>query len=86
MKRLCINRLSLNISKTKFVIFHASNKPKYPITILINNKTIDEVKYIKYLGVTLDTQLSFKYHIDGLTKKISRGIGSFIQTSTFCYN
>ena len=48
---LCINRLSLNISKTKFVILHAPNKPKYPITILINNKAIDEVKYIKYLGV-----------------------------------
>ena len=30
---------------------------------------------IKYLGVTLDAQLSFKYHIDELTKKISRGIG-----------
>ena len=72
---LCINRLSLNISKTKFVVFHAPNKPKFPITILINNKPIDEDKYIKYLGVTLDSQLSFKFHIDELTKKISRGIG-----------
>ena len=26
--RLCINRLSLNISKTNFVIFHGTNKPK----------------------------------------------------------
>ena len=49
--------LSLNISKTKFVIFHAPKKPKYPITILINNNAIDEVKYMKYLGVTLDAQL-----------------------------
>ena len=65
---LCINRLSLNISKTKFVIFHVPNKPKYPITILINNNAIDEVKYIKYLGVTLDAQLSIKYHIDELSK------------------
>ena len=72
---LCINRLSLNISKTKFVTFHAPNKPKYPITILINNKAIDEVKYIKFLDVTLDAQLSLKYHIDELTIKISRGIG-----------
>ena len=71
---LCINRLSLNISKTKFVVFHAPNQPKFPITILINNKAIDEDKYMKYLGVTLDSQLSFKFHIDELTKKISRGI------------
>ena len=80
---LCINRLSLNISKTKFVIFHVPNKPKYPITILINNKAIDEVKYIKYLGVTLDAQLSFKYHIDELTKKISRGIGLLYKLQPF---
>ena len=38
---LCINRLSLNISKTNFIVFHAKNKPKLPVTILINNKAID---------------------------------------------
>ena len=76
---LCINRLSL---KTKFVIFHAPNKPNYPITILISNKAIDEVKYI-YLGVTLDAQLSFKYYIDELTKKISRGIGLLYKLQPF---
>ena len=59
---LCINRLSLNISKTKFVIFHAPNKAKYHITILINDKAIDEVKCIKYLGVTLNAHVSSKYH------------------------
>ena len=80
---LCINRLSLNISKTKFVIFHAPNKPKYPITILINNKAIDEVKYIKCLVVILDAQSSFKYHIDELTKKISRGIGLLYKLRPF---
>ena len=80
---LCINRLSLNISKTKFVVFHAPNKPKFPITILINNKAIDEDKYIKYLGVTLDSQLSFKFHIDELTKKISRGIGLLYKLRPF---
>ena len=72
---LCINRLSLNISKTNFVIFHAINKPKFPITILINKQAIDEVKFVKYLGVLIDAQLTFKFHIDELTKKISRGIG-----------
>ena len=64
--------LSLNISKTKFVLFYAPNKPKYPIIILTNNKAIDEGKFIRYLGVTLDAQLSFRYHID--------------EAPTFCYN
>ena len=40
---LCTNRLSLNISKTNFVIFHSVNKPKICVTILINRVAIDEV-------------------------------------------
>ena len=54
---------------------HAPNKPKFPVTILINKQAIDEVKYVKYLGVLIDSHLSFKYHLNELTKKVSRGIG-----------
>ena len=56
---------------------------KIPITILINNKAINEIKYIKYLGVTLDAQLSFKYHIDESTKNISREIGLLYKLRPF---
>ena len=72
---LCINRLSLNILKTNFVIFCPINKPKSPVTILINNEAIDEVPNVKYLGILIDSQLTFKSHIDELRKKISRAIG-----------
>ena len=72
---LCINRLSLNITKTNFIIFHAINKPILPVTILINNKAIEEVEHNKYLGVIIDSKLNFKKHIAELTKKISRSIG-----------
>ena len=72
---LCINRLSLNISKTNFVIFCPINKPKTPVTILINKEAIDETKYVKYLGILIDSQLTFKQHISELNKKIARAIG-----------
>ena len=73
---LCLNRLSLNITKTNFVIFHATNKPmNNVVTILINKHAIDEVKYVKYLGILIDSQLTFKNQIDELTKKISRAVG-----------
>ena len=64
-KWFCINRLSLNITKTNFVIFHSINKPKVPVTILINKEAIDEGKHIKYLGVSVN----IKYHIEELNKK-----------------
>ena len=57
---LCINRLSLNISKINFFIFCSANKPKPPVTILINKEAIDEVTHVKYLGILIDSQLTFK--------------------------
>ena len=73
---LCLNRLSLNISKTNFVIFHARGKVKGSVvTILINKQAIDEVISVKYLGILIDSQLTFKNHIDELSKKVSRAIG-----------
>ena len=72
---LCLNRLSLNISKTNFLIFTPSNKPKSTTTLLINKTAIKEEQYVKYLGLLIDSQLTFKCHIEELKKKISRTIG-----------
>ena len=80
---LGINRLSLNITKTNFVLFHSINKPKASTTIKINKKAIEEVKYVKYLGVLIDSQLTFKYHIDELTKKIARSTGILYKLRNF---
>ena len=69
------NRLALNVSKTNFVIFSAKNKPLKPVTIIINRQAIQQNDYVKYLGVLIDSKLSFKQHITAITKKISRAIG-----------
>ena len=80
---LCINRLSLNISKTNFIIFCPINKPKIPVTILINKEAIDETKQVKYLGILIDSQLTFKQHIGELNNKIARAIGILYKISPF---
>ena len=52
---LNVNRLSLNIDKTNYIIFHPYNKPmKQHITIRINKKAIKEKECIKYLSVLID--------------------------------
>ena len=56
---------------------------KIPVTILINKKAIDEVLHVKYLGILIDSQLSFKYHIDELNKKVSRAIGVLYKLRPF---
>ena len=69
------NCLALNVSKTNFVLFFAKNKPLNPVTIIINGPGIEEKDYVKYLGVLIDSKLSFKQHIIGITKQISGAIG-----------
>ncbi len=81
---LCSNRLALNISKTNFVIFHPYNKPlKEVITLKINKKAIAEEPCVKYLGVLIDSTLSWKSQISTITKKISRSIGIMYKLRPF---
>ena len=73
---LVANRLALNISKTNFVLFSARNKPTMNITILLNKQAIAEKGYVKYLGILIDSQLTFKHHIQSVVKKLAQVIGS----------
>ena len=59
------------------------NKPKIPVTILIHNKAIEETTHVKYLGILIDSKLTFKNHIDELKKKISRSIGVLYKLRPF---
>ena len=77
MKRwLDANKLSLNISKTNYIIFH-SYADSIPLNtvIKIGKKHIAKVKYIKFLGVLLDEHLTWRYHISELSKKLARTCG-----------
>ena len=81
---LNVNRLSLNIDKTNFVIFHPFNKPlKTNITIMIHKKAISEKNSIKYLGVMIDSTLSWKDHVLHLSKKLSRVVGILYKLRDF---
>ena len=73
---LCANRLSLNVGKTEFVIFRpARSKRLDRVTLKINRCRIFESNKIKYLGMILDSNLSWKHHIFELNKKLFRGVG-----------
>ena len=51
---LNVNRLSLNVSKTNYIIFHPHNKPlNKHITIKISKVAITGKDHIKYLGVII---------------------------------
>ena len=74
-----LNKLSLNVSKTKFMIFNRKIKKKEnnseTSSICINNTPIQKVSSIKFLGVFIDCDLSWKDHINYIEGKIARNIG-----------
>ena len=72
------NKLTLNLSKTKFMVFSKLRKKKAKekkFKININNYSIKQVNEMKYLGVILDTKLNWHNHIQYICSKLSKGAG-----------
>ena len=79
-KWLDANKLALNVDKTNFVIFHSpQNSLNDTVIIKIGNQYVKQAKYVKFLGILLDENLSWKYHLSELNKKLSRTCGIFFK-------
>ena len=82
---LCANRLSLNVAKTEFMIFRPPKmKLSGRVVLTLNRTKIHESTKIKYLGLILDPRLTWKEHINELSKKLNRSIGMLYKTREFC--
>ena len=86
MKWLRINKLSLNASKTKFMVFDKQeniDKITFSDENSNNNSIIikeEKVRVKKYLGLILDHKLTFVSHIDYIKKKIIKRIGAMYKS------
>ena len=77
-----VNKLSINIKKTNYMIVKSLKKKSENINIRLPNKygnsdIIEKRDHIKYLGVLLDEQLSWKHHIAYVCSRIARNTGIF---------
>ena len=72
------NKLSFNTCKSNFVIFHPyQHKPDCTIQLKIynnDNVPLEQKTFVKYLGILIDNHLSWKYHIDYISSKVSKGM------------
>ena len=72
---LSSNKLSLNIKKTKCMVFHSNRKTvNYP-NLKINDIEIERVAQFNFLGLIISSNLKWQSHIDHISIKISRVIG-----------
>ena len=69
------NKLKLNASKSKFLIFFKHPKIIPKLNIWANGNQIDEVQEFNFLGITIDQNITWTPHIRKISIKISRVIG-----------
>ena len=82
---LCANRLSINVTKTEFIIFRPPRKPfNQRIVLKLNGIQIFESPKIKHLGIILDPFRRWNHHINELTKKLNRAIGMLYKIRYNC--
>ena len=81
---LMANELTLNVDKTKFMIFKPRQKgASVKFRVILNNNVIEQVKEIVFLGVVLDEHLTWKPHVAHVANKISKSIGIIRRASPY---
>ena len=86
---LSANKLTLNINKTKFIVFTSNKKKKIKTdkSVCVNDitRTIEKVQGISFLGLLIDENLSWKSHMLTLLNKLRSSFG-VISKLKYCLN
>ena len=69
-----INKLSVNMKKTNFMLINSPRKKVTHINIL----NFEKKTWIKYFGVYIDQHLNWNDQITHVKNKVSKNIGSYI--------
>ena len=78
------NKLSLNLKKTKYIVFRPSQRRiNCNIVISIDDQHIDRAKETVFLGVILDENLNWKSQISHIATKVSKSIGIIYKCSFY---
>ena len=72
---LKLNKLSLNVKKSKYMIFHTTKRKKNDLELIIDNTKIERVHEFNFLGLMLNENLNWKNHINKISNKVSSTIG-----------
>ena len=68
------NKLSLNLTYAKWTLFQSQNKKRL-IANYLPILYIDKESVTKFLGIFIDENLTWKYHIEYVCNKVSKSIG-----------
>ena len=82
---LCLNKLTVNASKTKYMVFSISgrSKPQIDQNVVLNDTIIERVDNYKFLGMNINENLNWKNHMLDILSKIQRNLGIVRKTARF---
>ena len=75
------NDLEINMSKTKRMNFSRKKMPDIPL--YMKNTLIEATNEYKYLGLIIDSKLSFKQHVAHVKKKVDQANGKIFYLKRF---
>ena len=85
-KWLIANKLTLNMTKTEFILIGSRQKLKTitdSLVVSINGTPVNQVLTSKSLGVFIDANLTWGSHFERLAKKIASGIAAIKRVRQF---
>ena len=77
------NKLSLNLDKSHYMVFHRGKRKIDFDTPSLNHISLKRVKFTKFLGVIIDDQLKWSNHILYIKNKIAKGFGIILRARKF---
>ena len=81
------NKLSLNIAKTNFIHFQTlHSNTELPHHIKIDDLSLLKKDCTKFLGITIDKNLTWDQHIQNISSQIAKGIGILYKTKDVILN
>ena len=82
------NKFSLNISKTNFIVFDKTKGivNNLPFDISIDWNYLKRVHNTTFLGVIIDSGLTWNNHVKAISTKIARGVGILSKIKHFYLN
>ena len=83
---LMVNRLKLNLNKTRSMILHQSKSnfwKNIDLDVKIGKTDIKKTNNYKYLGINIDKNLNWSEQIETIKTKLQKNIGCIIQNKTF---
>ena len=76
------NKLTINVANTKFILFGSRERLANTIHTRLEHELflklgskIDRVSHMKFRSLVLDENLTWSFHIDSISRKISKSIG-----------